>query len=60
VFEIVGGIFLFILAWIALQAIFAAIAFVYHSISDWAYSPARHSAELARRESESSKPSPDC
>ncbi len=60
VLEIAGSIFLFVLAWIALQAVFTAIAFVFHSISDWAYSPTRHSAELEKRESELSKQSLDC
>ena len=57
-FEIAGGIFVFVLAWLALQAAIAVISLIFHALNDWAYSVRRHSRLLAKRESALSEPPP--
>lgn len=48
-FEVAGGLVLFILAWMAIQLCVVVVSFIFHSISDWYYSARRNSRQLGRR-----------
>jgi hypothetical protein len=37
--EIAGGIFLFIIGWILLQAVVIGFMSIFHTLNDWHYSP---------------------
>jgi fatty acid desaturase len=52
VLEIVGGLVLFVLAWVLLQAVLVFFSWIFHSISDSYYSAKRWSKVVNRRESE--------
>jgi len=57
-FEIAGGILLFIVACVVVQAVLAVFSLIFYAINDWAYSVRRHSRLLAKRESAPSEPPP--
>lgn len=40
-FEVAGGIALFILGFLALQVLYVAVMSIYHGINDWYYQQAR-------------------
>lgn len=48
-FQVAGGIFLFILCWIALQLVFVGVAMIFHWINDSYYSAAKSSKVVNRR-----------
>lgn len=52
-FEIAGGIVLFIVGFLLLQVVFVAVASVFHAINDWYYSVRR---QVRARESDPSTP----
>lgn len=56
--ELALGLFLFVLAWLALQFVAAVIGFVFTSISDSYYSARRWSKQAEKQKSEQPEQTP--